>query len=344
MSDWKERRIRHMETVLRDFCQVEEGNKDTLGLLLFGSLATKKVSPDSDIDILVIAKHDLPRTRLMFKGEIIDKVTKTVATMKDYISKGFSLDWLTEGEILYDPYGELARLKTEAEKFEWSEGQILENENLARKYLVLAEKYSKQDLQSSLFLLHKASEGYLRGLAKRNGVKTNVDIGDFFRTVRSKETSFYEFFKKVQKLSGYSRHELEVYLHKLEHKKWDRLDWNISQTLREVLDKKLGIEEIKAELLPLWSKVPTSSLHSAGDCLREGDLECALLYLREASLWYTKVKRADYETLLTRLNQSEPEYYPLFLEINGLTQVDERSLQEYTSIMKELLLEEASKG
>ncbi len=338
MSDWKERRIKHMEMVLRDFCQEEERNKDTLGLLLFGSLATKKVSPDSDIDILAIAKHDLPRTRLMFKGEIIDRVTRTVAVMKDYILKGFSLDWLTEGEILYDPKGELARLKTEAERFQWSEGQILENENLARKYLTIAEKLSKQDLQSSLFLLHKASEGYLRSLAKRNGVKTNVDIGDFFRIVRSKEKSFYAFFKEVQELSGHSRRELEVYFHKLEYKKWDRLDWNISQILRDGHDKKLSIEEIKNGLLPLWSKVPTSSLHSAGDCLREGDLECALLYLREASLWYARVKRKDYEALLTRLNQSDPEYYPLFLEINGLTQVDKRNLQGHISTMKESLL------
>lgn len=340
MPDWEESRIKRMEMVLRDFCQEEKRNEDTLGLLLFGSLATKKISPDSDIDILVVAKHDGPRTRLIFRGEIIDKVAKTATTIDDYISKGFSIDWLTEGEILYDPYGELARLKTKAETFAWSQDQISKNEKSAEKYLTMAEELSKHDLQSSLFLLHKASEEYLRSLAKRNGVKTNVDIGDFFKVVRLKERSFCEFFREIQGLGGHSRLELEAYLSKLEYKKWDRLDWNISKILREAENKKLNIEEIGKELLPVWNKVPTSSLHSAGDSLREGDLECALLYLREASFWYAKVEKRAYETLLTRLIQTDPEYYPLFLEINGLTQVEERELQQHISSMKRLLLTE----
>ena len=336
-EDFVESRIERMRQIVEKAWRKEAKDKDTLGVLLFGSLVTGKVSPDSDIDLLVIAKQGRSRTRSMFDGEILDKVTFTEDLMDDFISKGFSLDWLIDGKILYDPHGVLTRLKRAAKDFTWREDQIKENERIARKYLCMAEEALRHDPRSALFLLQKATEEFMRSLAKRHHVKTNVDIGVFFKTVRFEEKEFYELFKKIQGLEDFSKEELEFFFEKLEFKKWDRLDWNVSQILKKAQEKGWSPPEVEAKILPLWKKVPTTSLHKVRDCLRDGDLECAVLYLREASLWYAKVKRTIDKDLLIRLQTEEPEYYKLFLEINGLSQVNERKLQKQISSLKTLL-------
>jgi predicted nucleotidyltransferase len=145
-----------------------------VGIILFGSYASKNANIDSDIDLRVICHDVEPKfMNKQINGMRVDIHVTSLTAIINAISH--EIDWVV-GEIrdctiLYDPNNIINSLKTICNNFHFSPESIAEDIRLAKESLESAIDLTKvDDLDGAYFCFVYSSEKIIRALLKKKNV------------------------------------------------------------------------------------------------------------------------------------------------------------------------------
>lgn len=131
--DWKPTRLQNMRDVASGIAENRRQYDDVCAVLLFGSVATGDIHPESDLDLVVIKSQDKPlikREQTSINGVEVDQWEHS----NFYYERLFEQDWnpdemflyslflniLQNSEILYDRSSKFSEYKERALEWEWS--------------------------------------------------------------------------------------------------------------------------------------------------------------------------------------------------------------------------------
>ena len=262
-------------------------NENSIGVVLFGSLAKNRADELSDLDLALIVKGgELGLEKKNIEGVEVEvwryDVKHFLHTFEDEKYRGQEDSWfisslwvglLREGVILEDPQGLLKKWRRKALDWKWKEREILPLVRKAKSCLRVAiEAYSQGKPFEGVVALRDCCYNLTNAqIMIHNGIPS-VRPKDIYGEV--KRIGLKEFFDRVQGLEGLKRNQVEGLL----------------DEYRKLLDE-------------IWKEPrgARTEYQNAVKSLTRGELEAALLNARYSAFYVgCRILRLEKRKILVR--------------------------------------------